>query len=165
VSSPAIELLIDFPNKDTGLRLGRLLDKAIQLDRALKGTLQVFEPDTDSLKIIAHRGFDEAFLRHFETVKRFDSSACGRAFGTGNLVTIPDILEDEAFRPNREVVLVNGIRSVKCIPVVGSDDRLEGVLATHSPWVRWDWERDNTRHVAAEIAVVFAEFRAGLKGT
>jgi hypothetical protein len=94
-------------------RLGQLLDQAIELDRAVKGNIQIFHPETDSLKIIAHRGFDERFLRHFDMVKRFDSSACGRAFGTQNFIMIPDIMEDEAFKPNREFMLVNGIRSVK----------------------------------------------------
>lgn len=52
------------------IRLSELLDQAIELDRAVKETRQIFEPETDSLKIIAHRGFDERFLHHFETVKR-----------------------------------------------------------------------------------------------
>lgn len=138
-------------------RLSQLLDQAIKLDRALKGTLQIIEPETDSLKIIAHRGFDERFLRHFETVKRFDSSSCGRVFGIKNCIMIPDIMEDEAFTPNREVVLANGIRSIKSVPVFGVNGRFLGVFSTHCPSVRWDWERDNTRCIAAEIASIFCE--------
>src|ERR1051326_7387494 len=125
----------------TDLRLGQLLDEAIELDRAAKGNIQVYEAETDSLKIIAHRGFDENFLSHFHSVKRFDSSACGRAFGIQNFIMIADIMEDNGFKPHREVMLVNGIRSVKCIPVVGPDGQFQGVLSTHSPSVHWDWEQ------------------------
>jgi hypothetical protein len=107
-------------------RLNDLLAQTISLDRATKGNIQVFEPETDSLRIIAQHGFDEMFLLHFEKVKRFDSSACGRAFGAGNWVLIPDILEDQAFKPHREVALASGIRSVKSIPVTGHDGSSKG---------------------------------------
>jgi GAF domain-containing protein len=147
----------------TELRLTLLLDQAIKLDRAVKGNIQIYEPDTDSLKIIVQRGFDQAFLRHFEKVKRFDSSACGRAFGIGNFVMVADIMTDEAFTPNREVALANGVRSVKSIPVVDTDNEILGILSTHSASVRWDWERDNTRHIAAEIAVILRDLRPLLK--
>lgn len=63
-------------------RLSQLLDQAIDLDRAVKGNIQVFVPETDSL---------------------------------------------------------------------------EGVLSTHSPSIRWELERDNTRHIAAEIALIFSQ--------
>jgi GAF domain-containing protein len=144
---------------ETAIYLRQLLDQAIKLDRAVKATVQIYEPDTDSLRIIAHRGFNDAFLRHFENVKRFDSSTCGRAFGIGSSVLVADIMTDEAFTPYREVALANGIRSVKSIPVVGTDDQILGVLSTHSATIRWDWERDNTRHIAAEIACILSELR------
>ena len=145
---------------NANLRLKNLLAQAIELDRATKGNIQVYEPEADSLKIIAHHGFDETFLRHFEKVNRFDSSACGRAFGSGNWVLIPDIMADEAFKPHREVALAAGVRSVKSIPVIDADGTFQGMLSTHGPAVRWDWERDNTRHIAAEIAAILIQFRA-----
>src|SRR5579883_1348218 len=145
---------------DSEFRLAQLLDQAIELDRASKGTIQILDAESESLKIVAHRGFDEKFLRHFETVKRFDSSACGRAFGSETLVMISDILEDKAFQPNREVVQANGVRSVKCVPIINADGRLQGVLSTHSSTVRWNYERDNTRHIAAELAGILSKMRA-----
>jgi GAF domain-containing protein len=145
---------------DAELRLQHLLAQAIELDRATKGNIQVFDPEAGSLRIIAQSGFDEIFLHHFQKVQRFDSSACGRAFGTGNWVLIPDIMEDEAFKPHREVALASGIRSVKSIPVTGPDGGFQGMLSTHSATVRWDWQRDNTHHIAAEIATIIIHLRA-----
>lgn len=141
-------------------RLRRLLDAAIELDRAVKGNIQVLDPATQTLRIEVSRGFDEAFLSHFRSVKAFDASACGRAFGTGACIMIPDVLRDEAFAPHRAIASSNGFRSVKSLPVAATDGRLLGVLSTHNPQVRWDWERENTRHVAAKIAAVLEEARA-----
>lgn len=141
-------------------RLAQLLANAIKLDRATKGNIQALDPETGCLKIIAQVGFDEAFLRHFEAVQAFDSSACGRAFGTGNWVMIPDILLDEAFTPHREVVAANDVRSVKSIPITAPEGGIIGVLSTHSSDVRWNWERDNTRHIAEQIGAILAAARA-----
>lgn len=141
----------------------KLLEEAIELDRAAKGTIQAFDPRTDSLRIVANGGFNERFLRHFEIVRRFDSSACGRSLGSGAFVMIPDVMTDEAFRPNRDVLVANGIKSVKSIPVIDFDGQVQGVLSTHSSSVRWDWQRDNTRHLAAEIAQILQEMHPASK--
>jgi hypothetical protein len=135
-------------------RLAQLLAEAIALDRAAKGNIQALDQASGVLKIVAHHGFNKAFLRHFENVKPFDSSACGRAFGAQRCIMIPDVLMDRAFAPHREIAASNGFRSVKSIPVVAPDGRFHGVLSTHSPGVRWDWELDSTHHIAAEIAAL-----------
>jgi GAF domain-containing protein len=137
-------------------RLGELLAEAVRLDKASKGNIQAFDFRTQTLKIVCHSGFDREFLRHFRAVRPFDSSACGRAFGSGGCITIPDVLADEGFRPHREIAIANGIRSVKSLALTDEDGRLYGVLSTHCARVRWDWERDNTRHVALVIASTLA---------
>jgi GAF domain-containing protein len=133
-----------------------LLAQAIKLDRATRGNIQALAAQTGCLNIIAQVGFDEQFLRHFAAVEAFDASACGRAFGTGNWVMIPDILQDDAFAPHRAVVTSNDVRSVKSVPVIAPDGGIIGMLSTHSPQPRWDWERDNTRNIAAEIGRILA---------
>jgi GAF domain-containing protein len=137
-------------------RLERLLGEAIRLDKASKGNIQAFDFHTQTLRIVSQQGFDRQFLRHFRAVRPFDPSACGRAFGSGGCITIPDVLLDEGFRPHREIAIANGFRSVKSLAVTDEDGRLYGVLSTHSAQVRWDWERDNTRRVATVIASTLA---------
>jgi hypothetical protein len=70
---------------------------------------------------------------------------------------IPDVQADPGFEPHRAIARASGFRSVKSLPLAGPDGRLRGVLSTHSPGVRWDWERENTRPIAAEIAAVLAD--------
>ncbi len=50
---------------------------------------------------------------HFKVVKAFDSSACGRASGTGASVIITDITNDIAFIPHKRIVESAGFRAVK----------------------------------------------------
>jgi GAF domain-containing protein len=137
-------------------RLRRLLAKAVILDRAAKGNIQLLDPEEGTLRIVAHSGFEPGFLRHFEVVRPFDSSACGRAFGQGGCVIIPDVTLDAGFAPHREIARAAGFRSVKSMPVVGEDGVARGVLSTHCPGVRWDWERENTRGLCLELAAVLA---------
>ena len=134
--------------------LARLLDDAVRMDRVAKGNIQVFDPRSKSLKIVSQLGFNEDFLRHFESVLPFDPSACGRAFGSGGCVVIADVEHDEGFKPHRAIARASGFRSVKSIPLKGGDGRLLGVLSTHSVDARRDWKRENTNGIAAEIAAI-----------
>lgn len=136
--------------------LKSLLDRAIELDRAEKGNIQLLERQAGVLRIVVQRGFKKDFLRHFGEVRRFDSSACGRAIGAGLVVTLSDVLADPAFEPHRAVAASNGFRSVKSMPIPGPDGEMLGVLSTHSPEVRWDLDRKSTLHLRAEVAVHLA---------
>lgn len=138
------------------MRLAALLDEAVRVDKVARGNIQAFDPESKTLKIVCHLGFGDEFLRHFETVRPSGPSACGRAFGSADCVVIPDVENDEAFRPHREIARISGFRSVKSVPVKDAAGRLLGVLSTHSVNVRHDWERDSTHPVAADIAAILA---------
>jgi hypothetical protein len=45
------------------------------------------------------------------------------------------------------------------VPLAGADGRFYGVLSTHSPDIRWDWQLENTRPIADEIAAILAAAR------
>ena len=137
-------------------RLRKLLDQAIALDRAAKGNIQILDRETGELHLLVQRGFDAAFSRYFKKVRAFDASACGRALGSGDCVIISDVMHDPDFQPHRVIAGASGFRSVKSIPIAAKDGSILGMLSTHSPSVRWDWERENTRPIAAKIATVLA---------
>jgi hypothetical protein len=79
--------------------LQKLLEQVISLEKADKGNIQLYSQSTNDLKIVAQIGFQESFLKHFNSVKPFDTSACGRAFGIGNPVLINDTEIDIGFKP------------------------------------------------------------------
>jgi hypothetical protein len=63
-----------------GLRLlfDRVLDGALKLSAADRGNVQIVDPVTGSLRIVAQHGFSAEFLDYFAAVDD-ERSACGRA--------------------------------------------------------------------------------------
>ena len=111
--------------------LHELLDAAIATDCTDKGNIQLFDPYTKSLHILAHRGFDEAFLHTFEIVRTDDQTACGRAFRLGRRVMIEDVTRDPYYRPYVSIAISSGYRAVQSTPILGVEGSVIGVLSTH----------------------------------
>ena len=124
----------DLPH-ETIEKLNYILGETVDISNADRGTLQIYDPEKDLLLIISHHGFSDDFLSHFKYVKPFDGSACGRAAGTGNVVTIYDVSQDTAFTSHLETAVEAGIRAVKSIPL-RNEGRLVGVLSVHYKEVR-----------------------------
>src|SRR5687768_8257762 len=82
---------------ETLAQLRELLARAIRLDGAQLGNIQLYDPSTKTLRIVVHEGFDQRFLSHFAVVNAFDSSACGRAAGVRSPIVIADVASDPAF--------------------------------------------------------------------
>ena len=137
--------------KETINELHRLLEMAIEREGAVKGNIQIFEPETESLRILVHIGFGAEFLSYFEVVKAFDSSACGRAAGIGNVVLVEDVETDRAFLPHRRIARRAGFRSVKSIPVFGSAGGVCGILSLHSAVPRTDEVSDGVAELARRV--------------
>ncbi len=120
--------------KDLDELLSAAVDGAIALVGADFGTVQLRDPSTESLRIVAHRGFDEDFLRHFAVVDD-DASVCGRALAAQAQVMVPDVAADAGFAPHRAVAARSGFRAVQSTPVLHGD-RLLGMISTHFGEVR-----------------------------
>lgn len=110
------------------------VDSAIRVTNATKGNLQIFDPASGALQIVAHRGFKQPFLDFFKRVTG-DESACAKAFGTCQRVTVEDVTESPIFcgTPALEVLLDARVRAVQSTPLVGSSGAILGVLSTHWP--------------------------------
>jgi two-component system, sensor histidine kinase len=111
--------------------LEEILDATIAVQRADFGNIQLRDPASSALKIVAQRGFSPAFLEHFATVERGDESACGRALRAGGRVIIEDIEQDPEYLPHRAIAAHEGYRAVQSTPISGRDGAVMGVLSTH----------------------------------
>ncbi|BBH68704.1 hypothetical protein ACTI_53890 [Actinoplanes sp. OR16] len=111
-----------------------LLEAALTLSHATKGNVQLVDPVSGGLRIVAQFGFEPEFLEHFALV-RGDDSACGVAFATGRTVQVRDVACSAIFegRPEQEIVLRAGVRAVRSIPLLDAEARLIGVLSVHYP--------------------------------
>jgi signal transduction histidine kinase len=116
----------DLPNM-----LEEVLEATIALQGADFGNIQLCNPATGVLKIVAQRGFSPAFLEHFASVDMYEPSACGRALRAGERVIIEDVQEDPAYLPHRAVAAREGYRAVQSAPIRGRDGTVMGMLSTH----------------------------------
>jgi hypothetical protein len=135
------------------------LDAGIEVVHAVSGNVQLFNARTRTLQIIAHRGFDRAFLQLFENVHADEPSACSRAFRDRRRVVIFDVSTDSQFAPYLSIARANGFRSVQSTPIFAQDDSVTGMLSTHFPEVRQLSEPDNIAldtHAAA-IATLLSD--------
>jgi len=111
----------------------RILDVAIAFTAAQKGTLQLFNDKSGTLRLIAHKGFEEPFLRFFDTVNARDAAACGEAMRSRDRIIVEDVRQSAIFagEPSLDVLLHAGIRAVQSTPLASSAGSLIGMISTH----------------------------------
>jgi GAF domain-containing protein len=110
----------------------RALETVLSLARAERGNVQVVDPASGALRIVAQHGFGQEFLDHFAVVDD-DRSACGRAARHGAQLIITDVAADPDFMPHREVAAASGFRAVQSTPLIDMAGRVVGVVSTHYP--------------------------------
>lgn len=108
----------------------RIVEGALSLGRADLGNLQLVNPETGSLVIVAQHGFGAAFLDYFAVVDG-GRTACGRAARQRTQTVIFDVSTDPAFAPHRAIAAESGFRAVLSTPLLDRDGALIGVVSTH----------------------------------
>lgn len=110
--------------------LSELLDGAIVLTDADFADVQVLDPVTGELRLVAHTGFSAEVVAHFGVVDD-DRSACGRAVRTGRQVVVPDVDRAPWFAPHRAMAARAGVRSLQATPLLDYAGHVVGALSTH----------------------------------
>jgi CheY-like chemotaxis protein len=112
-----------------------ILDDAIEFTGAFKGTLQLLDRETNTLKIAVHRGYRAPFLNFFSDVHPAEAAACGAAFQAGERVVIEDVTQSEIFagQPSLHVLQAEGVRAMQSTPLLSSSGEIVGMIATHFP--------------------------------
>lgn len=111
--------------------LEEILDATIAVQQADFGNIQLRDPATTVLKIVAHRGFSPAFLEHFAAVDSNEDSACSRVLRAGVRVIIENVEEDPEYLPHLAIAAHEGYCAVQSTPIRGRDGKVIGVLSTH----------------------------------
>jgi PAS domain S-box-containing protein len=107
------------------------LDAAMETLRADFGNVQFYEPESRSLRIVAHRGFDQALDRVAVIVVR-DGSVCARAMARREPVASQDLRTEPRASPDVEAVRRSmGYRSVLSSPMFSASGALLGMLSVH----------------------------------
>lgn len=112
--------------------LHAILDQAIEADYAVLGNIQLLNAKRGTLQIVAQRGFDLAFLQHFESVFVDDGCCCARVLSKKARVVISDVTKDPDFSPYVPIAQASGFRAVQSTPLF-QRGVFRGVLSTHFP--------------------------------
>jgi len=110
--------------------LEEVLNAIIALQNADFGNVQLYDPETKTLEIVAHRGFQRSFLDYFSSVNE-PGAACGRAMQRRERVIIEDVLADPDFEPHREIAALAGFRAVQSTPLFSRSGEPLGMISTH----------------------------------
>jgi signal transduction histidine kinase/DNA-binding response OmpR family regulator len=113
--------------------LAEVVDTAVAITGADKGNLQLLDAESGALRIAAHRGFAEPFLKFFESVSLAEASVCGAALRSGVRVVVEDVTRSEIFagQPSLGVLLEADVRAVQSVPLVSSSGEVLGMISTH----------------------------------
>lgn len=110
--------------------LEEILDATIELLNADFGNVQLCNPQSKALEIVAQRGFKPGFLDHFADASQ-ESRLCDRAMSQRARVIIDDVETDPDFAPHRQIAASVGFRAVQATPLFSRNGEPLGILATH----------------------------------
>jgi PAS domain S-box-containing protein len=142
--------------------LEEVLDAAIGLHNADFGLIQLCNPKTGGLEVVAQRGFGKEFLEYFRDM-RYDTSACGMTLQRQACVVIEDVETDPGFAPHRAMAAAAGFRAVQSTPFRNRSNKPLGIISTHFRRPHRATEHDLrltdlfARHAAATIESKLAE--------
>ena len=129
------------------------LAAAVRLSGARRGNLQLVNPVTGDLCIVAQHGFEQPFLDYFAIVAD-TSSACGAALRLGTPVWVDDVTHSPIFAGTEagQVVIDSGARAVASLPVRAPGDEIIAMISVHhdepADWPRWH------RHHLEQVALL-----------
>lgn len=121
-------------NKTMEEILNEVVESAINITDSDKGNLQLFDPETNTLRIAASRGYNQDFLEYFAIIDKNLSAACTISLKTLEQVFIPDICTHSIFadNPALDILLAENISSVQSTPLISSTGQVLGMISTHS---------------------------------
>ena len=123
--------------------LDQILDAAIGITGADKGSIQLLEEDGCTLRLTAQRGLPRDFLDFFSRVHK-GQGACGTVLETGERLTVGDVTTHPLFAgfSALRVLLSAGCRAVQSTPLLTRYGHLVGILSTYKSTACQFAERD-----------------------
>jgi PAS domain S-box-containing protein len=110
-----------------------VLDGALEVTRAPKGNVLVYEERANVMRFAAHHGLSQGFLDYFKELVVDDEAAWVRRLRSSERITAEDVGKSELFAPTLRAFEAEGIRAVQSTPIVSRQGRLLGVISTYWP--------------------------------
>ena len=113
----------------------------LALQSADLGALQLYNPESGSLEVAAHRGFQQDALEGLRDVSE-RIPAWDSLLRAGECVPIEDVLADPNFEPHWAIAASAGFRAMQITPLINRNGELLGLVSTHFRQQRRFTERD-----------------------
>ncbi len=107
-----------------------ILEAAIVLTQADKGSIRIFNEQKNCLEILEQRNYDIPFLNRFKYTQ-IGERASGKAFKHRQRIIVDDVSQTSIyFETDRQVILAEGIRTLQSTPMISSSGNVVGILST-----------------------------------
>jgi PAS domain S-box-containing protein len=120
--------LVDEDNIDAIYQ--EILAAAITLTRADAGVVQILDPASGDLSVLAAKGFDEDLVIRFQRVDASSPTSCGLALQSNQRAYV-DFDAPGQSNPAFGLLLEAGYRSAQSTPLISRSGTLIGMLTTH----------------------------------
>ena len=110
--------------------LGEVLDAGLELTRADFGTVQLRDPHSGHLELVAQRGFAPRLEVRVQRLAPDDPHASARAARSGSRVIVADVADDAGYVALGDFCAAFGFRSTQATPLRGAQGEVLGVLST-----------------------------------
>lgn len=122
--------MYDRSDTEATRRLLEILDQAMSVGGARCGNIQLYNPASGALEIVAHRGLTPDVAELWRVVHTSASTVCARAWRQRGRVSVPELAEDPQFVPYLMTAQRLGLRAVQSTALSGAKHPI-GVLSTH----------------------------------
>ena len=107
-----------------------ILDSTMKLLKADFGTIRFYDAVTDTLKIVAQRGFQQEVLDYLDSLHEY-TSVCGATLQKRQGVIIEDVLIDPLFAAHLKIAASAGFRAMQCTPLFSRKGEPLGVMSAY----------------------------------
>jgi PAS domain S-box-containing protein len=111
----------------------RILDAAIAVMSSDMASLQLLDPESNNLRLLASKGFHPQSAIFWECVYLNSACTCGIALSSGSRVVVPDVetCDFMAGTPDLDEYRRSNIRAVQSTPLISRSGQLLGMISTH----------------------------------
>jgi PAS domain S-box-containing protein len=119
-------------DQPAGAVLNELLDTAIAISHADFGHVQILDPTSAHLEVVAHRNLPDWWLDYWKGVPT-GHGILGAALNVGERVVVEDVTQSPVFvgTESLDIQLRAGIRAVQSTPLISRAGALIGMFTTH----------------------------------
>ncbi len=111
----------------------KIVDAAIALMRSQAASIQLLDPETEELRLLAWKGFHPDSAKHWERVSIKSGTSCGAALRYGERTVVPDVNRAEILQGSDSLAhyRLSGIVAIQSTPLISRGGRKVGMLSTH----------------------------------